>query len=101
MMASMIASEESGFFLFVFIRTTNASFLCFLRRKTSSSLFHQLVSGGLTSNQESRYDGAPCSAYLIQIAPLDFVQDAVCAQQAEFTAYERRAAFSLSGIGRG
>ena len=31
----------------------NASFL-FLAKRTSSSLFHQLVSGGLTSNQENK-----------------------------------------------
>src|ERR1017187_6838904 len=38
----------------VFIRTTKVGFLCFLRRKSSSRLFHQLVSRGGAGNQKRR-----------------------------------------------
>src|SRR6266508_6759136 len=83
------------------IRTTNTPFLCFLRRKTSSCLFHQLVGGGLTSDQEARENGAPSFAYLIQVAALDLVEDAVSAEHPQHAANACRAAFGLGGIGSG
>src|SRR5579864_935182 len=85
--------------LFVFIRTTNGVFLCFLRRKSSSCLFHQLVSAGLTSDQEGIQEEPAVSRDLVEASARYFSNDPMSTKQAKFAADERGAVFGLSGVG--
>jgi hypothetical protein len=74
------------------LRATDPQFLCFLRRKSSSRLFHQLFSAGLTSDEEGGENGATGGAYLVKVPAGDFVDNPVGAKHPQLASEESGAA---------